>query len=169
MTQTVHFQGNPVNVADRLPQPGETAPEFSLVAKDLSDVTLTNHKGKRKVLNIFTSIDTSVCAASVRRFNRLAEEQGNSVILCISADLPFAQSRFCGSEGLRKVITLSTLRDAGFMRRYGVLIEDGPLRGLAARAVLVLDEQDKIVYSQLVDEITSEPDYQQAMAALGQG
>ncbi|QCR36038.1 thiol peroxidase [Nissabacter sp. SGAir0207] len=166
MTQTVHFQGNPVPVTGTLPQSGEQADAFTLVAKDLSDVALSNFAGKRKVLNIFPSIDTGVCAASVRKFNQLASGLDNTVVLCISSDLPFAQSRFCGAEGLSNVVTLSTLRGGDFKQAYGVEISEGPLAGLAARAVVVLDEQDKVIYSQLVDEITTEPDYDAALAAL---
>ncbi|MEM6050059.1 thiol peroxidase [Erwinia sp. P7711] len=166
MSQTVKFQGNPVAVAGQLPVPGETAKPFTLVAKDLSEVSLTNYAGKRKVLNIFPSIDTGVCAASVRKFNQLAGEMNNAVVLCISSDLPFAQSRFCGSDGLSNVVTLSTLRGSDFKQDYGVAIADGPLKGLAARAVVVLDEKDNVLYSQLVEEITTEPDYEAALAAL---
>ncbi|EIZ4863271.1 thiol peroxidase, partial [Shigella sonnei] len=117
-------------------------------------------------LNIFPSIDTDVCAASVRKFNQLATEIDNTVVLCISADLPFAQSRFCGAEGLNNVITLSTFRNAEFLQAYGVAIADGPLKGLAARAVVVIDENDNVIFSQLVDEITTEPDYEAALAVL---
>ena len=166
MTQTVHFQGNPVTVAGQLPQPGDKAKDFTLVAKDLSDVALSNFVGKRKVLNIFPSIDTGVCAASVRKFNQLATEIDNTVVLCISADLPFAHSRFCGAEGLSNVITLSTLRNAEFLKNYGVEIAEGPLKGLAARAVVVIDENDNVVFSQLVNEITNEPDYTAALDVL---
>lgn len=166
MSQLVHFQGNPVSVAGQLPQAGSKAQPFTLVAKDLSDVALSQYAGKRKVLNIFPSIDTGVCAASVRKFNQLASELNNTVVLCISADLPFAQSRFCGAEGLNNVVTLSTLRGAQFLADYGVAISAGPLAGLAARAVVVIDENDQVVYSQLVNEITEEPDYDAALAAL---
>lgn len=145
---------------------GSKAQTFTLVAKDLSDVTLGQFAGKRKVLNIFPSIDTGVCAASVRKFNQLATEIDNTVVLCISADLPFAQSRFCGAEGLNNVITLSTFRNAEFLQAYGVAIADGPLKGLAARAVVVIDENDNVIFSQLVDEITTEPDYEAALAVL---
>ena len=162
MSQTVNFQGNPVSVAGQLPQAGEKAKAFTLVAKNLSDVSLSDYAGKRKVLNIFPSIDTGVCAASVRKFNQLAGEMENAVVLCISADLPFAQSRFCGSDGLSNVVTLSTLRGSNFKDDYGVAIVDGPLQGLTARAVVVLDENDTVIYSQLVDEITTEPDYDAA-------
>ena len=166
MSQTVNFQGNPVSVAGQLPQAGEKAKAFTLVAKNLSDVSLSDYAGKRKVLNIFPSIDTGVCAASVRKFNQLAGEMENAVVLCISADLPFAQSRFCGSDGLSNVVTLSPLRGSTFKAAYGVAIVDGPLQGLTARAVVVLDENDTVIYSQLVDEITTEPDYDAALAAL---
>ena len=166
MSQTVHFQGNPVAVDGLLPAPGQVAKPFTLVAKDLSDVALSSFAGKRKVLNIFPSIDTGVCAASVRKFNQLAGDADNTVVLCISADLPFAQSRFCGAEGLNNVVTLSTLRGASFIQDYGVAIAAGPLSGLTARAVVVLDEQDKVIYSELVNEITNEPDYDAALAAL---
>ncbi|CAO96692.1 thiol peroxidase [Erwinia tasmaniensis] len=166
MSQTVHLQGNPVSVDGQLPTSGQTARPFTLVAKDLSDVSLAHYAGKRKVLNIFPSVDTGVCATSVRKFNQLASELTNTVVLCISADLPFAQSRFCGSDGLSNVVTLSTLRGNAFLKDYGVAIIDGPLNGLAARAVVVLDENDRVIYSQLVDEISSEPDYDAALASL---
>ncbi len=166
MTQTVKFQSNPVTVAGKIPQKGDVAKPFTLVAKDLSDVSLSSFVGKRKVLNIFPSIDTGVCAASVRKFNQLAGEIDNTVVLCISADLPFAQSRFCGAEGLTHVITLSTLRGGDFKSEYGVAIAEGPLCGLTARAVVVLDGQDNVLYSELVEEITTEPDYESALAVL---
>jgi len=166
MSQTVHFQGNPVSVDDQIPGPGQSAKPFTLVAKDLADVSLSQYAGKRKVLNIFPSIDTGVCAASVRKFNQLANDLDNTVVLCISADLPFAQSRFCGSDGLSNVVTLSTLRGGEFKKDYGVAIAEGPLAGLTARAVVVLDEQDNVLYSELVNEITTEPDYDAALAAL---
>lgn len=166
MSQTVHFKGNPVSVAGQLPQAGDQAKPFSLVAQDLTDTSLSEYAGKRKVLNIFPSVDTGVCAASVRKFNQLAGEMNNAVVLCISADLPFAQSRFCGSDGLSNVVTLSTLRGGNFKQDYGVEIADGALQGLTARAVVVLDEQDQVIYSQLVNEITDEPDYDAALAAL---
>ena len=166
MSQTVHFQGNPVSVQGAIPQAGDKAQPFTLTAKDLSDVALSQYAGKRKVLNIFPSIDTGVCAASVRKFNQLASELNNTVVLCVSADLPFAQSRFCGAEGLSNVVTLSTLRAPEFLQTYGVGIADGALKGLAARAVVVIDENDNVVYSQLVDKITNEPDYDAALAAL---
>ncbi|MFI0488933.1 MAG: thiol peroxidase [Yersinia sp. (in: enterobacteria)] len=166
MTQTVYFQGNPIAVAGKLPQARDKAKDFTLVAKDLSDVALSSFAGKRKVLNIFPSIDTGVCAASVRKFNQLAGELENTLVLCISSDLPFAQSRFCGAEGLSNVTTLSTLRGDDFKQAYGVAITEGPLAGLTARAVVVLDTQNNVIYSELVKEITTEPDYDAALAAL---
>ncbi|WP_075181860.1 thiol peroxidase [Pantoea sp. 1.19] len=167
MSQTVHFQGNPVSVAGEFAKAGETAKPFTLVAKDLSEKTLSDFAGKRKVLNIFPSIDTGVCAASVRKFNQLAGDMDNAVVLCISADLPFAQSRFCGADGLGNVITLSCFRNPEFKQQYGVQLDAGALKGLTARAVVVLDEQDRVIYSQLVNEITTEPDYDAALAVLG--
>lgn len=166
MSQLVHFQGNPVAVAGQIPQTGSKAAAFSLVAKDLSDVELSHFDGKRKVLNIFPSIDTGVCAASVRKFNQLATELNNTVVLCISADLPFAQSRFCGAEGLSNVVTLSTLRNPEFKLDYGVGIAEGALKGLTARAIIVINEKDEVIFSQLVSEITNEPDYAAALETI---
>jgi len=166
MSSTVTLGGNPVTVAGRFPSVGQTAPAFTLVGKDLANVSLSAFAGQRKVLNIFPSIDTPVCATSVRRFNESAGALPNTVVLCISADLPFAQNRFCGAEGLSNVITLSTMRGTAFLQDYGVALESGPLAGVAARAVVVLDENDAVLYSQLVPEIKSEPDYTAALAAL---
>lgn len=166
MSQTVYFQNTPVSVANCIPQVGSKAPSFTLVNKDLADITLAQYAGKRKVLNIFPSIDTGVCATSVRQFNELATGASNTVVLCISADLPFAQARFCGAEGLNNVVTLSTLRNNEFLNQYGVGITDGPLKGLATRAVVVLDENDNVIFSQLVNEITNEPNYAAALSAL---
>jgi thioredoxin-dependent peroxiredoxin len=166
MANTVTLGGNPITVGGRFPAKGEQAPAFSLVAKDLSDVTLASLAGKRKILNIFPSIDTPTCATSVRKFNQSAAELANTVVLCISADLPFAQSRFCGAEGLSNVQTLSTLRGRDFLANYGVAIENGPLAGLSARAVIVLDADDKVLHAEMVPEIKNEPDYAAALAAL---
>lgn len=166
MSQTVTLRGNPINIAGRFPQPGDAAPDFSLVGKDLADVTLASFAGKRKILNIFPSIDTPTCATSVRQFNQKANGLPNTVVLCISADLPFAQSRFCGAEGLNNVVTLSTMRGREFLETYGVAIASGPLVGLTARAVVVLDENDKVLHAELVPEIGQEPDYGAALAAL---
>ncbi len=167
MSSTVTLGGNPIEVAGNFPRKGDRAPAFSLVAKDLSDVTLASLAGKRKILNIFPSIDTPTCATSVRQFNQKANDKPNAVVLCISADLPFAQNRFCGAEGLNNVMTLSTMRGRDFLESYGVAIKTGPLAGATARAVVVLDENDKVLHSQLVPEIKNEPDYAAALAALG--
>lgn len=162
----VTFKGNPVSVAGALPGVGSSAPAFKLVGGDLSDRGLADFAGKRKVLNIFPSIDTAVCAASVRHFNQDAAGLANTAVLCISADLPFAQGRFCGAEGIKNVTMLSTLRGSQFLRDYGVAIDSGPLAGLAARAVVVLDAHDKVLHAQLVPEIGQEPDYAAALAVL---
>ncbi len=162
----VTLKGNPVRVDGQFPQVGSQAADFRLVAGDLSDKTLADFAGQRKVLNIFPSIDTPTCATSVRKFNAEASKLDNTVVLCISADLPFAQKRFGGAEGLDKVVNLSTLRGREFLQDYGVAIAEGPLAGLAARAVVVLDEQGKVLHSQLVAEIGSEPDYAAALAVL---
>ena len=167
MSNTVTLGGNAVQVEGNFPQKGQSAPAFTLVAKDLADTPLASFAGKRKVLNIFPSIDTGVCATSVRKFNQQAAALENTVVLCISADLPFAQGRFCGAEGLNNVTMLSTLRGREFLTDYGVALEDGKLAGLAARAVVVLDEHDQVRYVQLVPEIAEEPDYAAALAALG--
>ncbi|BAE74773.1 Thiol peroxidase [Sodalis glossinidius str. 'morsitans'] len=166
MSQTITLKGQPVTVAGTFLTLGTKAPDFLLVGTNLSDVTLKSFSGKRKVLNIFPSVDTGTCATSVRKFNQLAGQLDNTLVLCISADLPFAQKRFCGAEGLEKVVALSTLRDPQFRQHYGVAIDAGPMKGLAARAVVVLDEHDTVIYSQRVSEIASEPDYDAALAAL---
>ena len=166
MANTVTLGGNPVQVDGLFPQPGQKAPPFTLVGKDLADVPLTHFAGRRKVLNIFPSVDTPVCAGSVRRFNQAAGQLENTVVLCISADLPFAQNRFCGAEGLENVVTLSTLRGRDFLKAYGVALASGPLAGLAARAVVVLDENNQVLHSELVPEIKQEPDYEAALRAL---
>jgi thiol peroxidase len=163
---TVTLRGHEIEVGGSFPQPGTSAPGFSLVGKDLADVTLESFDGKRKVLNIFPSVDTGTCAASVRRFNELAAKLENTVVLCVSADLPFAQGRFCGAEGLENVVTLSTLRHADFLEAYGVAIATGPMAGLAARAVVVLDADNVVTHAQLVAEIGDEPDYDSAVSAL---
>lgn len=166
MSQTVTLGGNAITVAGQFPNKGDTAPAFSLVAKDLSDVTLASLAGKRKILNIFPSIDTPTCAMSVRQFNAKANGLPNTVVLCISADLPFAQARFCGAEGLDNVVTLSTMRGRDFLEAYGVAITSGPLAGVAARAVVVVDENGKVIHSELVSEIKNEPNYAAALAVL---
>ena len=162
----VTLKGNPVQVNGELPAVGSIATAFSLVAGNLSDVTLADFAGKRKVLNIFPSVDTPTCAASVRKFNAEANALPNTVVLNISADLPFAQARFCGAEGLENVQNLSTFRAHDFHRAYGVDIAEGALKGLTARAVVVLDENDKVLHSELVAEVADEPNYAAALAAL---
>lgn len=162
----VTLRGNPVQVDGQLPQVGQQAPAFNLVGAGLADVSLSSLAGKRKVLNIFPSVDTPTCATSVRKFNTEASKLANTAVLCVSADLPFAQARFCGAEGLENVINLSTMRGAEFLKDYGVALSSGPLAGVAARAVVVLDEHDKVLHSELVAEIGSEPDYDAALAVL---
>ena len=167
MSITVTLGGNPIEVSGNFPAKGSQAPAFSLVGKDLADVSLASLAGKRKILNIFPSIDTPTCATSVRKFNQTANDLPNTVVLCISADLPFAQSRFCGAEGLSNVQTLSTMRGRDFLETYGVAIATGPLTGVSARAVVVLDESDRVLHSEMVSEIANDPDYAAALAALG--
>ena len=167
MSNTVTLGGNPIEVGGNFLAKGDLAPAFSLVGKDLADVTLASLAGKRKILNIFPSIDTPTCATSVRKFNTAANDVANTAVLCISADLPFAQARFCGAERLANVQTLSTMRGRDVLEAYGVAIRTGPLTGVAARAVVVLDENDRVLHSELVGEIANEPDYAAALAALG--
>lgn len=162
---TVTLGGEPISVGGNFPRPGDSAHSFMLVDKDLKDVSLSSFWGKRKILNIVPSLDTPVCAESTRKFNASAGSVPNTVVLVISADLPFAQNRFCGAEGLKNVITLSTLRGRDFHKDYGVMIMDPPLSGLTARAVIVLDENDRVVWSELVPEIKQEPNYEAALAA----
>ncbi len=162
----VTLRGNPVQVEGTLPNTGSAAPAFSLTAVDLSQATLETFAGKRKVLNIFPSVDTPTCATSVRKFNAEANTLNNTVVLCISSDLPFAQKRFCGTEGLDNVLSLSDFRDAHFAVDYGVSLTDGPLQGLTARAVVVLDENNNVLHSELVSEIGEEPNYEAALAVL---
>ena len=163
---TVTLKNEPIQITGNLPKIGEKAPPFNLVAKDLSEKTLASFAGKKCVLNIFPSIDTATCAASVRRFNEEASKHSDTYVLCISADLPFAQSRFCGAEGLDHVHTLSTFRSADFAQSYGVKFASGPLIGLTARAVIVLDTDGTVKYAELVSEVTHEPNYIAALAAL---
>jgi thioredoxin-dependent peroxiredoxin len=162
----ITLEGNAINTNGELPQIGSDAPDFSLTKSDLSDVSLADFGGKKKLLNIVPSLDTGVCAASTKKFNEAMAGKSNSVALVISADLPFAQSRFCGAEGIESVISLSMMHSRNFAKDYGVLITDGPLAGICARAVVVLDEQNKVVYTQLVPEIVEEPDYDSALAHL---
>lgn len=161
----IKLHGNPVHTAGNLPAAGSPARGFKLVALDLSEKTLQDYKGKKIVLNIFPSIDTPVCANSVRQFNKDAVQADNTVVLCISKDLPFAQKRFCGAEGIDKVVMLSDFR-SDFGKDYGVEMSDGPLLGLLSRAVVVLDTDGKVIYTQQVPEITEEPDYEKALDAV---
>ena len=165
MTQ-VTLGGNPIAVAGTFPKKGDSAGEFSLTTKDLKDVGLKDFAGRRKVLNIVPSLDTPVCQKSTRVFNEKASALANTTVLVISADLPFAMSRFCGAEGLNNVVTLSTVRGRDFHQKYGVDITDGPLKGLTARGVVVLDENNKVLHAELVPEIKQEPNYDAALAAL---
>ncbi|OGT89354.1 MAG: lipid hydroperoxide peroxidase [Gammaproteobacteria bacterium RIFOXYA12_FULL_61_12] len=163
----ITLKGNPCNTNGELPSPGATAPEFALTAATLANVGLGDYAGKKKLLNIVPSLDTPVCAISTQKFNAAMAQKTDSVALVISADLPFAQKRFCGAEGIENVVTLSMMRDRNFAKDYGVLITDGALAGICARAVVVMDADNKILYSQLVPEITEEPNYDAALAALG--
>lgn len=162
----VTLGGAPLTLFGAFPAVGKTAPAFTLVNKELQDVTLQSFAGKRKVLNIVPSLDTAVCATSARKFNEAASKLDNTVVLVISADLPFAMSRFCVAEGLDNVVTLSLMRGRDFMRNYGVKIADTKLAGVTARAVLVLDANDKVIHAELVDDITHEPNYDAALNAL---
>ncbi|MBM4207045.1 MAG: thiol peroxidase [Gammaproteobacteria bacterium] len=164
---TIKFQGNPLHTNGELPAVGVKAPDFSLVSGKLKDVSLATYKGKKKILNIVPSLDTPTCAMSARKFNEKAAKLDNAVVLMISADLPFAQCRFCESEGLNNVIPLSTFRSS-FAVDYGVQLTDSILAGLTARAIVIIDENDKVQYTQLVEELADEPDYDSALAALGQ-
>ncbi len=163
---TVTFKGNPVSTAGALPAVGARAPDFVLAKGDLSDARLADYVGKTVVLSMFPSIDTPVCAASVRHFNEAVGAKKDTVVLCASADLPFAQGRFCAAEGLSHVVSLSTFRAPDFGKAYGVAITAGPLRGLLSRAVVVIDPAGKVIYTELVQEITQEPDYAAALRAL---
>ncbi len=162
----ITLRGNALSTNGDLPKPGSDAPGFRLVNGDLKDVTLHDYAGKKKVLNIFPSIDTPTCAMSVRKFNEKAAGLSDTVVLCISADLPFAQKRFCGAEGLKNVETLSLMRGRSFSDEYGLTIENGPLAGLTARAVVVLGADNKVLHSELVGEIADEPNYDAALKAL---
>ena len=161
----VTLQGNPCHTNGELPAVGTSAPAFTLTDGDLKDLSLGDFSGRKKLLNIVPSLDTPTCAVSTKKFNEAANARDDLVVLIISADLPFAMSRFCNAENTAAVKTLSMMRDKDFARDYGVLIEDGPLAGLATRAVVVLDEQDKVVYTELVPEIADEPNYERALSA----
>lgn len=161
-----NFKGSPVKLLGEVIEVGAVAPDFNLIKKDLSSVSLGEFKGKNVVLNIFPSLDTGVCAMSVRKFNKMASELDNTVVLAISKDLPFAQDRFCTIEGIENVIPLSDFRKNSFDESYGLLMEDGPLAGLLARTVVVIDKDGVVKYVELVPEITQEPDYEKALAAV---
>lgn len=164
--ETVTFKGSEVHTNGTMPEVGTLAPDFNAVAGDLTTLSLSSLKGKRVVMNIFPSLDTSVCATSVRRFNVKAAGMSNVVVLAVSMDLPFAQGRFCTTEGIENVKPVSLFRHRDFADRYGLMLSDGPLAGLTARAVIVTDEAGKIIYEELVPEITQEPDYDAALAVL---
>lgn len=163
---TVTLKGNPVHTSGELPTIGSKAPDFRLVKQDLSVVSLADLAGKKIVINIFPSIDTATCATSVRKFNQKASALANTVVLCVSKDLPFAAKRFCGAEGIENVVTASAFRDTAFEHAYGIQIVDSALKGLMARSVVVLDESGKVLHTQLVSEIANEPDYDAALAKL---
>ena len=163
---TVTLRGNPVSVGGTFLKKGDAAPDFNLTGSDLKDVGLKDYAGKKKVISIVPSLDTPTCAKSTKVFNERAAAVANTVVLVVSADLPFAQKRFCGAEGLSNVVSLSTLRGRDFHNRYGVDIQDGPLKGLTARGVVVLDENNKVLHAELVPEIGQEPNYDAALAAL---
>ncbi len=161
----VTLKGKPVSTNGELPAVGAKAPDFRLVGGDLADVSLATYAAKRKVLNIVPSLDTPTCQASTRVFNERAAGLDNTVVLVISGDLPFAQGRFCTAEGLEDVVPLSMMRGRDFAKSYGVLMTDGPLEGITARAVVVIDDNDQVVYTQLVSEIADEPNYDAALSA----
>lgn len=163
----ITHRGNPVHTSGELPAVGSRAPDFRLTDSGLNDVSLADFRGRKKLLNIFPSIDTPTCALSTRKFNAYAAQHPEAVFLMISADLPFAQQHFCSVENTRNVQTLSMMRDRNFAKDYGVLLQDGSYRGITARAVVVLDENDRVVHTELVPEIRQEPDYEKALAALG--
>ena len=164
---TITLQGNEIHTNGDLPAVGDKAPEFKLVDKDLNDVSLKNFAGNKKLINIVPSLDTPVCATSTKKFGELVHEREDVVVLIVAADLPFAMSRFCTAEGVENVVTLSMMRSRNFAKDYGVLIEDGPLAGITARAVVVLDSDNSVIHSELVSEIANEPDYDAAIESLG--
>ena len=163
---TITLQGNPIQTAGELPAVGSKAPGFNLVGTSLGPISLGSYAGKNVVLNIFPSIDTGICALSTRFFNEAADKMEDTVVLCISKDLPFAHKRFCGAEGLENVVSASEFRDQAFSDAYGVLIANGPMAGLMSRAVVVIDGEGQVVYTEQVPEIVQEPNYEAALAAL---
>lgn len=162
----VLFKGAPAHTSGELPKVGSTAPDFKLTNGDLKEVTLADFKGKKKLLSIAHSLDTGTCASATKRFNEFAKSHPDVVVLIVTADLPFAQARFCGAEGTKNVVTLSMMRDRHFAKDYGVLLTDTPIAGLCARSTLVLDENNKVLYTQLGPELTVEPDYDKAFAVF---
>ncbi len=162
----ITLKGNEVNTFGDLPKKGSLAPDFTAVNAELGEVKLSDYRGKKVVLNIFPSIDTGTCAASVRKFNEEAQGLENTVVMDVSMDLPFAHSRFCGAEGLHNVVSASVFRTPDFGEKYGVRIVDGALKGLMSRAVVIIDEEGKVLYTQQVPEIADEPDYQEALSSL---
>lgn len=163
---TITLKGTEIHTNGELPAVGSSAPDFHLVDSDLNDKRLADYAGKKILMNIVPSLDTPVCATSTKKFNEAAASKDNAVMLVIAADLPFAMGRFCGAENVDKVISLSMMRSRNFAKDYGVLIEDGPLAGITARAIVVIDENGKVTYTELVPEIVQEPDYDKALAAL---
>jgi thiol peroxidase len=163
---SIKFKGNPINTVGTLPAVGSQAPDFKLTKTDLADVSLKDFAGKKVVLNIFPSIDTGVCATSVKKFNQEAANLPGAVVVGVSRDLPFAHKRFCGAENIANVVTTSDLRESSFGKAYGVTMSDGPLAGLFSRSIVVLDAAGKVIYTEQVPEITQEPDYAKALAAL---
>lgn len=166
--ETVYFKGTPCHTCGNIPAPGTKAPCFALVTKDLAEISCRDFPGKRIVLNVFPSLDTPVCAMSVRRFNEMAAGLDDVAVICVSMDLPFAMSRFCTLEGIKDIVFGSAFRSPLFGQKYGVQLCDGPLAGLLARAVIIIDTDRKIIYRELVDEITNEPDYEAALSVLRQ-
>ena len=162
----ITLKNNPISTNGNLPNIGEEAKDFSLIGKDLKEVTLSDFKGERIVMNIFPSVDTGICAISVKTFNEKAANLINTKVLCISRDLPFAQNRFCGAENIENVLTLSDFANGSFGKDYGLTIIDGALANLHSRCIVVLDESHKIIHTEQVDEITSEPNYETALAVL---
>jgi len=163
---SVTLKGNPIHTIGDLPKVGEQAPNFKLAKLDLSNASLEDYKGQRLILNIFHSIDTGTCASSVREFNKVASELDNTKVLCISKDLPFAMGRFCGAEGIENVEMLSDFRDGSFGKAYNLLFANGPVEGLLSRSIIVLDKDHNVVYSEQVQEVVEEPNYENALSAL---
>lgn len=161
--ETVYFKGTPVHTSGMVPAVGSPAPDFELISPELMEIGMSNYPGKNIILNVFPSLDTAVCAMSVRKFNEKAASKPDTVVLCVSMDLPFAAARFCSAEGIKNVTAASAFRSPKFAEDYGLMMVDGPLKGLLARAVLIIDKNRKIIYRELVDEITHEPDYEAAL------